>query len=170
MSDLILGSDLVLRQGALGAKCTIGRNGFKIDKREGDLATPIGRFLLRRVFYRPDRLAPPKTALPIQPVLPDDLWCDASDHPFYNQLTRKPFSASAEDMWRTDHVYDLVVVIGHNDDPVVPGLGSAIFIHLPHADGRPTAGCVALDRDHLLSMLANAGIGDALVIKGPSDA
>jgi len=165
MSDWVLKADGVLHAGGRKVACVIGRSGRVQDKREGDGATPIGRFALRYVLYRPDRVAPPKTGLPIRAILPDDLWCDAPDHPLYNRPTRKPFTASAEDMWRKDHVYDLVVVTGHNDDPVVPYLGSAIFIHLPHDDGRPTAGCVALPRDDLLHLLAQTMPGDGIVIE-----
>jgi len=166
MSDWVLTSDNMLQAAGRKIACVIGRAGRRADKREGDGATPIGRFPLRCVLYRPDRIAPPETALPVQAILPDDLWCDAPDHALYNRPTRKPFSASAEEMWRTDHVYDLVVVIGHNDDPIVPYLGSAVFIHLPHDDGRPTAGCVALPRNDLLDLLAQVSPGDALVVTG----
>ena len=144
--------------------CTIGRGGLIADKREGDGGTPIGQFALRAVYYRPDRVAPPETRLPLHAILPDDLWCDDPHHPLYNQRTRKPFTPSAENLWRDDHAYDLFIVIGHNDNPPVPGLGSAIFIHVKHDNDRPTAGCLALARQDLLDLLPALGPQSRLVI------
>jgi L,D-peptidoglycan transpeptidase YkuD (ErfK/YbiS/YcfS/YnhG family) len=145
--------------------CTIGSGGLKADKREGDGATPIGQFALRAVFYRPDRIAPPETQLPLHAILPDDLWCDDPGHPLYNQRTRQPFMPSAETLWRADHAYDLFVVIGHNDSPPLPGLGSAIFLHLKHEDDRPTAGCLALARQDLMELLPSLNPQSRLIIR-----
>ena len=69
-------------------------------------------------------------------------------------------------MWRDDDLYDLVVILGHNDDPVVPGAGSAIFLHLARPGYDPTEGCVALARADLEALLAEAQPGDALEIRG----
>jgi L,D-peptidoglycan transpeptidase YkuD (ErfK/YbiS/YcfS/YnhG family) len=139
-------------------RCALGRGGVRADKREGDGATPAGRFPLRRVLYRPDRLPPPATQLPIAPMAPDDGWCDAPGDPMYNRPVRLPYSGCRhEQMWRADGLYDLVVVIGHNDDPVVPGMGSAIFLHVASRDYRSTEGCIALARGDLLALLAEIG-------------
>ena len=100
------------------------------DKREGDLASPAGVWPIRRVLYRPDRGAAPATALPAAQIAPDDGWCDAPGDPDYNRPVYLPYPASAEHMWLESGVYDIVVILGHNDDPVVPGMGSAIFLHL----------------------------------------
>lgn len=154
--------------GGLQARCALGKGGLKpaADKREGDGASPIGLWPIRRVLYRPDRLARPETALPVEPIKPEDGWCDAAGDPAYNRPVTLPYPASAERLWRDDHVYDVVVVLGHNDDPVVDGMGSAIFWHCAQPDYRPTEGCVALARDHLLAMLARARPGDAVEIRG----
>lgn len=139
--------------------CAVGRNGVCAlsDKREGDGRTPCGIFPLRQVFARRDRLAPIVTDLPWRWLDPMDGWCDSPLDPQYNQWVRHPYPASAEYLWRTDGLYDIIVVIGHNDQPVSPGLGSAIFLHcaLRQESGelRPTEGCVAIGRDDLLSLL-----------------
>jgi len=135
-------------------RCALGRGGIASDKREGDGATPAGEFVLRRLLYRSDRVQPPPTVLPVTALRPDDGWCDAPDDPAYNSQVRLPYRASAETLWRQDHLYDLIVVIGHNDAPVVPGRGSAIFLHLASPDRRPTEGCVALASDDLRAVLA----------------
>jgi len=146
--------------------CVLGKGGVRpsAEKQEGDGATPAGRWPLRRVFYRPDREPPPETALDRVPLKPRDGWCDDPAHPLYNRPVTLPFAASHEVLWREDHVYDLIVELGHNDDPPVPGLGSAIFMHLTRPDRGPTEGCVALERDDLLTLLAHCRPGAVIEI------
>lgn len=148
-------------------RCAIGKAGTigAADKREGDNKSPLGTWVMREVWYRPDAYPEgPKTALPVRATRPEDGWCDAPGDPNYNRPVTLPYPASAERMWRDDHVYDLVVVLGHNDDPPVPGLGSAIFMHLAR-DGYPgTEGCVALAREDIEAVLASAKPGDAIEI------
>ncbi|MET3664228.1 L,D-transpeptidase family protein [Caulobacter sp. 1776] len=148
-------------------RCAIGKAGVIAggDKREGDNKSPLGTWVLREVRYRPDVYPDgPTTALPVRATRPEDGWCDAPGDPNYNRPVALPYPASAERMWRDDHVYDLVVILGHNDDPPVPGLGSAIFMHLAR-DGYPgTEGCVALARSDIEAVLAAAKPGDAIEI------
>jgi len=144
--------------------CSFGRSGARKTKREGDGATPFGVFPLRRVFYRPDRQAPPKTALPVERISPDDAWCDEPLHVSYNRRVQLPFEGSAETLWRKDLLYDLLVVLGYNDDPVVPGAGSAIFIHVAAPEFLPTEGCIALQQKHLAHLIGLARPGDAMAI------
>ena len=136
-------------------RCALGRSGVKLRKKEGDGATPIGRFPLRRVMYRPDRLAAPKTGLPVRALEAGDGWCDAPADDSYNRLVRLPFSASFEALWRDDNVYDVIVPLGYNDDPVEPGLGSAIFVHVARPGYDPTEGCIALALEDLLDLLTH---------------
>ena len=147
-------------------RCALGPAGVvpAAEKREGDGASPAGAWPLRRVLYRPDRRAAPETALPVQALRPDDGWCDAPDDPAYNRPVRLPYPASAEALWRDDGVYDLIVVLGHNDDPVVAGAGSAIFLHLAKPGYPPTQGCIALSAPDLERLLRVAHPSDALVI------
>ena len=152
--DLVLHPPNILRWRGRRFACAIGRGGVRSDKREGDGATPAGRYPLRRVLYRPDRLAPPRTALPIAPLSPRDGWCDDPGHPLYNRPLRLPHDARHEELWRSDRVYDLIVILGHNDVPAVPGLGSAVFLHVAQPDYAPTAGCVAVAAGDLLAILA----------------
>lgn len=137
-------------------RCALGRSGITTSKSEGDGATPRGVFALRCVLFRPDRETRPLTALPCRALDRADGWCDAPADPAYNRPVRLPYQASAEALWREDHVYDLIVPLGYNDDPVVPGKGSAIFLHLARPDFTPTEGCVALKRDDLLAVLEAA--------------
>lgn len=147
----------VLRFAGITVPCALGRGGVVVAKREGDGATPAGTWPLRRVLYRADRLARPATALPLATIAPEDGWCDAPDHPDYNRPVSHPFPASAERLWREDHVYDLLVPLGYNDAPVRPGAGSAIFFHLAREGYTPTEGCVAVALPDMLAILAAAG-------------
>ncbi|SDH61185.1 L,D-transpeptidase family protein [Roseospirillum parvum] len=134
--------------------CALGRGGVRTDKREGDGATPTGRYPLRHLLYRPDRWpTPPATTLPTQAIRPNDGWCDDPTHQDYNRPVTLPHPASAENLWRQDHLYDLVIVLGHNDDPPQPGLGSAIFLHLAGVNYPPTEGCIALAPPHMTLLL-----------------
>ena len=135
-------------------ECAVGRNGVQATKQEGDGASPQGTYALRSVLYRPDRIDPPRTALTVSPIGENDGWCDDPDSPDYNHPIVFPFSASAEHLWRDDQLYDVIVVLGHNDDPVIPGAGSAIFMHVAGDGYSPTEGCVALALEDLLAVLA----------------
>ena len=148
-------------------RCTLGRGGVTTDKREGDGATPAGAYPLRQLLYRPDRLAPPTNALPTSPLRPRDGWCDDPGHSAYNRPVTLPLDASAESMWRDDHLYDLVVVLGYNDDPVVSDLGSAIFLHVASPEYSPTEGCSALAKEDFLTVLADITPGSDIRIENP---
>ena len=150
------------------ARCILGRSGViaAADKREGDGASPAGTWHLRRVFYRPDRVETPVTSVPVVPLKPSDGWCADPSHPLYNRPVSLPFRWSHERLWRDDHAYDIIVELGHNDSPPVPGLGSAIFMHLQQPDGRPTEGCVALKLDDMLNVLAQATLHSSVRIAG----
>jgi L,D-peptidoglycan transpeptidase YkuD (ErfK/YbiS/YcfS/YnhG family) len=144
---LLVAAGLVLR-------AVLGRGGVRVDKREGDGATPAGVLPLRRVLYRADRLRPPGCAVSIEPLAPEDGWCDDPDHPDYNRQVRLPHPARHEVLWRGDAVYDVIGVLGWNDAPVQKGRGSAIFLHVSGPDRAPTQGCVALALPDLLRLLA----------------
>lgn len=150
------------------ARCALGRAGVRARKREGDGATPAGAFPLRRVLYRADRLEPPQTALPVSAIGPGDGWSDDPADPLYNRPVARPHPFSHEALWREDGLYDVIVVIGHNDDPVVAGHGSAVFVHIAKPGYAPTAGCVALALPDLLALLRVCAPGDRLVIRRPS--
>lgn len=149
-------------------RCALGRGGIVLDKVEGDGGTPAGVWPLRRVLYRPDRLDRPDTRLPTERIAADQGWCDDPAHPDYNRLIRLPFPANHEKLWRDDSVYDVVAVLGHNDDPPVPGKGSAIFMHVARPNFSPTEGCVALALPDLLAVLASSRPADSIVIN-PAD-
>lgn len=145
-------------------RCAIGGAGvINIGrKREGDGATPAGYWPMREVLFRADRLGEIVTPLPCRNLSPEDGWCDDPDDPAYNRLVRLPHPTHCEPLWRTDRIYDLIIPLGYNDDPVVRGRGSAIFLHVAQPDFSPTAGCIALARDDLLAVLRETAPGSAV--------
>jgi L,D-peptidoglycan transpeptidase YkuD (ErfK/YbiS/YcfS/YnhG family) len=124
-----------------------------------------GVWPIREVIYRPDRGPPPATEIRVRAMTEDDGWCDDPADPQYNRHVKLPYPASAERLWRDDHLYDIVVVLGHNDDPPTPGLGSAIFLHVAQPDYAPTHGCVAVAREDLEALLDRARPGDSVEIR-----
>jgi len=145
-------------------ECRTGRGGIRIKKVEGDGATPTGHFNLRKVLYRPDRVRPFVTDLPIMSLTPVDGWCDDPTDPAYNTLVKLPYPASHEVLWRKDHVYDILIVVGYNDAPPIPPKGSAIFIHLMNENKTPTDGCIALSREDLIDLLADLSTNTQVII------
>lgn len=134
-------------------RCAIGAGGIREDKVEGDAATPAGEYPLRHIYFRNDRLVLPEVGLPSRPIADHDGWCDDPRSPAYNRLVHIPNEWSHEKMWREDGLYDLVVVVGYNDDPPEGEWGSAIFLHIARDDMSPTQGCVAFTREDLLELV-----------------
>ncbi|MGE0252802.1 MAG: L,D-transpeptidase [Dongiaceae bacterium] len=145
--------------------CQLGRGGVSAVKTEGDGITPVGRFLIRRLWHRQDRLSLPALGLEIRAIQPHDGWCDDPSSSDYNRAVRLPHPAAHEKLWREDHAYDVFLEIGYNDAPVKPHQGSAIFVHLAHEDNRPTAGCVAFSRADMMEILPLLDKTSAVVIK-----
>ena len=153
--ELIVSAKGEARWGDRIFRCALGPVGVVGEKREGDGATPAGRFQFRRLLYRPDRLAPPQTGLAKIALAPDDGWCDDPADRNYNRLGKLSSRRSSEGLKRADHLYDLVLVLGYNDRPRIKGKGSAIFIHLARPGFTPTDGCIALSRHGLVRLVAH---------------
>jgi L,D-peptidoglycan transpeptidase YkuD (ErfK/YbiS/YcfS/YnhG family) len=162
--------DLEYRDGRLtwpggSTRAAAGRAGVSAHKSEGDGSTPAGTFPLVAGFYRADRVAPPRSGLRLRSVSPGDAWVDDPADPNYNRLVSLPYPAHTEPMWLRDPVYDLLVVVGYNMDPVVPGAGSAIFLHVARPDFSATAGCIAIEREVLFSLLPLLGPSSTMMIR-----
>jgi L,D-peptidoglycan transpeptidase YkuD (ErfK/YbiS/YcfS/YnhG family) len=132
----------------------LGRTGIKANKREGDGATPVGRFHPLRVWWRADRLPRPRTLLPVRPIAPGDAWCEDPADRRYNRPFRRGSQEVGDRLLRTDGLYDVIIEINHNTRPRVAKRGSAVFIHVARKGFGPTAGCVALRRSDLLWLVA----------------
>jgi L,D-peptidoglycan transpeptidase YkuD (ErfK/YbiS/YcfS/YnhG family) len=153
-----------LRAGRLTCRVALGRGGIAANKREGDGATPRGRFGLVRLWWRADRMLRPRTLLPARPIHPDDAWCEDPRDRRYNRPIRIKPGEPGDRLWRADHLYDLIIELDHNTRPRVAGRGSAVFIHIARPGFAPTAGCIALDPHDLRRLLAWVGPRTQVVV------
>ena len=145
--------------------CALGKNGVTIVKSEGDLKTPLGKFPLRCIYYRPDKFPNGiKTKLMQKAINPDLGWCDDPTSIYYNQAIKLPFPGHYECLWRNDNLYDLILVVGYNDAPVEPGKGSAIFAHVARDNYAQTYGCIAFSKKDLLEILSLLDKKSSIVI------
>jgi L,D-peptidoglycan transpeptidase YkuD (ErfK/YbiS/YcfS/YnhG family) len=143
----------VLMAGHRTIPVTLGRSGILVNKREGDGATPAGRFRPLRLWWRPDQGPRPQTPLPIRRIAPDLAWCEDPADRRYNRPFRRSANEPGDRLWRADRLYDLIVEIDHNARPRVAGRGSAVFLHVARPDRGPTAGCVAMGVGELRDLL-----------------
>jgi len=132
----------------------LGRAGVRLNKREGDGATPAGQFRPLRLWWRADRGPRPRTSLPVRRIDRDVAWCEDPTDRRYNRPFRRSANEPGDRLWRDDGLYDLIIEIDHNARPRVAGRGSAVFLHLARPDGGPTAGCVAMRPNELRWLLS----------------
>lgn len=144
--------------------CSLGKGGVRSRKREGDGASPRGTWRTVRALYRADRSSRPRSGLDMRAIKPADGWCDAVRDRNYNRPVQHPYPASAERLWREDRLYDVVVVLDHNQQPRIRGHGSAIFLHVRRPGSAPTEGCVALEPNDLRRLLRVLVPGRRLII------
>jgi L,D-peptidoglycan transpeptidase YkuD (ErfK/YbiS/YcfS/YnhG family) len=154
----------LLVAGPLRIAAALGRSGIAADKREGDGATPAGRFRPVRLWWRRDRLPRPRTSLPVRPIGLADGWCEDPADRRYNRAVKFPPGAQCDRLLRDDALYDMVIEIDHNVRPRIAGRGSAVFIHVAKAGLGPTAGCIAMPSAALRRLLARLGPKTRIVI------
>jgi L,D-peptidoglycan transpeptidase YkuD (ErfK/YbiS/YcfS/YnhG family) len=136
-------------------RCALGKAGIKEKKFEGDNVTPRGTYRIIKVFYRPDRIKDLITKITKVKIKKNMGWCDDFKSKDYNKLIKIPFKYSYEKLFRTDHIYDVVILINYNYKPIIRNKGSAIFLHIAKNNYQKTAGCIALKKQHLLKILSN---------------
>ena len=146
-------------------RCQIGEGGLKIAKKkvEGDKTTPIGKWCLSSIYYRPDKMLRPKlkkkNTLKIHKITKNCGWCDDIKSNNYNKYIKiKNFQSgnlNYENLWREDEAYDIIIVTSHNVEPIIKNRGSAIFIHCSFPDHRNTSGCIALKKKDLVFLVKN---------------
>jgi L,D-peptidoglycan transpeptidase YkuD (ErfK/YbiS/YcfS/YnhG family) len=136
----------------------------KANKREGDGGTPRGSFRPLRLWWRPDRLALPRTMLPIRRIGRFDAWCEDATDRRYNRPFQRSAIERGDRLWREDRLYDVIIEIDHNTRPRVAGRGSAVFIHVARPGFRPTAGCVALKPRDLRLLAQRLGLNTRIMI------
>src|SRR5262249_4168180 len=142
-----------LRWAGGSTTAAIGRGGVRTNKKEGDGGTPAGTYPLVFGFYREDRIKLPPSRLTMRILAPRDAWVDDPRDARYNALVTLPYPARTERMWRSDGIYDILIVIGYNMYPVIAGAGSAIFLHVARPNFSATEGCIAVERAVLMNLI-----------------
>ena len=151
MHVLIKKNHLVLKDYKI--KCAVGKRGISKKKREGDLITPKGIFKIKKVYYRKDRVKNLITKIKKIAIKKDMGWCDDPKSQKYNKSVKFPFKYKSEKLFRTDNIYDIILVLNFNMNPTIKNKGSAIFIHVAKNDLRPTKGCIAIKKRELKKIL-----------------
>jgi len=154
----------LLTAGSQTWRVALGRGGILADKREGDGATPRGRFRLVRLWWNPERGLRPVTRLPMRRIEPDDAWCEDPADRRYNRPIKLTADGAGDRLRRQDHLYDLIIEISHNARPRMARRGSAVFIHVARPGLAPTAGCVAMPKPHLCRLLNRVGPDTRILI------
>jgi L,D-peptidoglycan transpeptidase YkuD (ErfK/YbiS/YcfS/YnhG family) len=153
-----------LTAGPFRIACALGPAGIARLKREGDGATPAGRFRILWGYYRPDRKRPDAGAIPLRAMRRDDGWCERPESPNYNRPVRLPAPDATDRMWRADPLYDLAFVLDQNFTRRAKGRGSAIFFHLARPGLTPTAGCVAISASDMRRLAPRLGARATMAI------
>ncbi len=146
------------------AKCAVGKRGISIKKKEGDLITPKGTFKIREIFYRKDRVQNLITRIKKTVIRKNMGWCDDPKSKKYNKLIYFPFKHNAEKLYRSENIYDIILVLNFNMNPVKKNKGSAIFIHVAKKNFQPTQGCIALDKSELIKLVKSIKINTIVKI------
>ncbi|MDO9416594.1 MAG: L,D-transpeptidase family protein [Pararhizobium sp.] len=145
-------------------QAAIGRSGITSRKREGDGATPLSSMALLGGYLRADRTTLPPTALPLARTRSSMLWCDAPAHARYNRPVSKPFTASHEELMRSDGLYDVCLVMDWNISARGRNRGSAIFFHLNRPGYLPTEGCIAVSLPAMKRLIRFMRAGTRVVV------
>jgi L,D-peptidoglycan transpeptidase YkuD (ErfK/YbiS/YcfS/YnhG family) len=136
-------------------KCAVGKRGIGKKKREGDSITPKGLFVVKFVLFRKDRVKKLSTKYKKFEIKKKMGWCDDIKSKKYNKLITLPFKFSSEKLYRKDNIYDIILVLNYNMNPVKKNKGSAIFIHVAKENYTSTKGCVAIKKIELVQLLRN---------------
>ena len=126
-------------------RCSIGKNGTKRKKKEGDLSTPKGIFKFKEIFYRPDRVSLEKSNIKSKKITKNMGWCDDVKSKYYKKLVTTKIKCRHEKLYRKDRNYDYFIVLDYNLKKTIKGKGSAIFLHLTE-NYKPTEGCIAIQK------------------------
>ncbi len=134
------------------AKCSTGKRGIGLKRKEGDLITPKGKYKIKYVMYRKDRV---KIQSKIKKIIikKEMGWCDDPNSRHYNQIIKLPSSYKYEKLYKKENIYDIIIVLNYNMDPTIKNKGSAIFIHVAKKNYKKTEGCIAVKKVHLLKIV-----------------
>ena len=151
-----------LKVGKKVFQCQIGEEGTEkfVKKTEGDKTTPIGKWYLKTIYYRPDKVIRPKLKkkdiFEINKITKNCGWCDdirSNQYNKYIKINNFQLNFNYEKLWREDEAYDIIIVTSHNHKPIIKNKGSAVFVHCSFSNNRNTAGCIALAKKNLVFLI-----------------
>jgi len=135
-------------------QCALGKAGIKNKKMEGDNITPKGIFEIIKIYYRADKIKDIRTSIKKIKIKKDMGWCDDPNSRFYNKQIKLPTKLGHEKLFRNDDLYDLILVLNYNINPIIKNKGSAIFLHVATKNLDNTKGCIAILKKDLIALLA----------------
>jgi L,D-peptidoglycan transpeptidase YkuD (ErfK/YbiS/YcfS/YnhG family) len=143
-----------LRFKNLRFRCALGKAGINKKKIEGDNITPKGIFKMLKIYYRPDKIKKIETLIKKIKIKKNMGWCDDPNSHLYNKQIKLPTKFGHEKLYRNDNLYDLIVVLNYNTNPIIKNKGSAIFLHIAKNSYKKTKGCIALKKEHLIKIIS----------------
>ena len=146
-------------------KCAVGKRGIGLKKKEGDLITPIGEFRIKYILYRKDRVKKIQSKLKMVIIKKNMGWCNDPASKNYNRMINLPFSTSYERLFRKENIYDIILVLDYNMNPIKKNKGSAIFIHIAKKNYKKTEGCIAIKKIELLKIIKEIKINTKVKIE-----
>ena len=146
-------------------KCAVGKRGIGLKKKEGDLITPIGEFRIKYILYRKDRVKKIQSKLKMVIIKKNMGWCDDPASKNYNRMVNLPFRTSYERLFRKENIYDIILVLNYNMNPIKKNKGSAIFIHIAKKNYKKTEGCIAIKKIELLKIIKEIKINTKVKIE-----
>ena len=146
-------------------KCALGKRGVGLKKKEGDLITPTGQYKIKYILYRKDRIKKIQSKIRKIIINKNMGWCDDARSKKYNKLVNLPFSDRYEKLFKKENIYDIILVLNYNMNPIKKNKGSAIFIHIAKKNNKKTEGCVAISKAQLLKILKRISINTKVKIE-----
>tara|TARA_E500000178_G_scaffold29507_1_gene26760 strand:- start:508 stop:1008 length:501 start_codon:yes stop_codon:yes gene_type:complete len=146
-------------------KCAVGKRGIGLKKKEGDSITPIGEYKIKYILYRSDRIKKIQSKLKKTIIKKNMGWCDDPKSDKYNKLINLPYTYSYERLFKKENIYDIILVLNYNMNPIKRGKGSAIFIHVAKKNYKKTQGCVAVKKSDLLRLIKEIRVNTKVKIE-----
>jgi L,D-peptidoglycan transpeptidase YkuD (ErfK/YbiS/YcfS/YnhG family) len=135
-------------------RCALGKEGIKKKVNEGDNVTPKGILRIIKIYYRADKINKIITSIKKIKIKKNMGWCDDPISKHYNKQIILPSKFNHEKLYRNDNLYDLILVLNYNTNPIIKNKGSAIFIHVAKKKYQPTKGCIALNKKDLIQLIS----------------
>jgi len=161
---IIINKSGYLKYRSLKFRCALGKSGIGNKKMEGDNITPRGIFKIIKIYYRKDRLKKLSSKYTLIEIKKNVGWCDDPKSRKYNQPITLPNKYSHEVLYRKDNIYDLILVLNYNIRPTIKNRGSAIFIHVAKKNYKKTAGCIAIKKNDLISLIKEINKNTKVII------